>query len=169
MDPEFFTIEQAKEFNMWPNADLISRGIFPYINRLKTDKINLTIKGDLKGENIYDLIENCPKISRIYVSNDYGENEERLRAIYKKNLENHSDKIKEVKGKKVDVVCIEKTSCTSEKLELYYESVRSNGIFCGNGHESHDVKEALRLFRRKCKIGTPILVANRSVWFWYKR
>lgn len=169
MNPEFFTIEQRKEFGMWPDADLISRGIIPYIKRMKLDTITVTIKSDLKGENIVDLLENCKKISKIYYSNDYTDTDERVKAAFNKNTQPYIDKIAEVKGKKVNVVCIDKSACNAERLALYYENLVPGGIFCGNGHESTEVKEALSVFRRGKKIGTPIDVSNRAVWFWIKR
>ena len=169
MDPEYFTIEQRKEFNMWPDGDLISRGILPYVKRHRSNELTITIKNDLKGENIVDLLDNCPKISRIYYSNDYEGIDERILAAFNKNISGYLSKVKEVKGKKVDIVCIEKSACTPEKLALYYESVKTGGIFCGNGHESAEVKNALQIFRRSNKIGTPIDVSNRAIWFWIKR
>jgi hypothetical protein len=169
MNPEFFTIQQRKEFGMWPDADLISRGIIPYVNRIKLDAITVTIKSDMKGENIVDLLDNCKKISKIYYSNDYTDMDERVKAAFNKNTEPYKDKIAEVKGKKVNVVCIDESACNPERLALYYESVLPGGIFCGNGHESPEVKKALLDFRRGNKIGTPIDVSNRAVWFWIKR
>jgi hypothetical protein len=169
MNPEFFTIEQRKEFSMWPDMDLISRGIIPYVNRLRFDTITVTIKSDMKGENIVDLLDNCKKISKIYYSNDYTDIDERVKAAFNKNTEPYADKIAEVKGKKVNVVCIDKSACNAERLALYYENLVTGGIFCGNGHEFIAVKEALSGFRRSKKIGTPIDVANRAVWFWIKR
>tara|TARA_R110000868_G_scaffold375497_3_gene640049 strand:- start:1180 stop:1689 length:510 start_codon:yes stop_codon:yes gene_type:complete len=169
MNPEFFTIEQRKEFGMWPDMDLISRGIIPYIKRMKVDTVTVTIKGDLKGENIADLLDNCEKIGKIYYSNDYADTDERVKAAFNKNTQPYTDKIAEVKGKKVNVVCIDKSACNAERLALYYENLVPGGIFCGNGHESMEVKQALSKFRRDKKIGTPIEVSNRAVWFWIKR
>jgi hypothetical protein len=169
MNPEFFTIEQRKEFAMWPDLDLTSRGIIPYVKRMKLDTVTVTISGDLKGENIVDLLENCKKISKIYYSNDYTDADERLKAAFNKNTEPYAAKIAQVKGKKVNVVCIDKSACNAERLALYYENLVPGGIFCGNGHESVEVKEALSAFRRGKKIGTPIDVSNRAIWFWIKR
>lgn len=165
MDPELFTIEQRKQFDMWPDADLISRAMIPYIKRLGKNDIVLTLKNDLKGESIYDILESCPNVSKIYYSNE----ESQYQSVFDENTKTLTDKIKKVKGKKVDLVGVDKTACTWETLELYYDSVRPGGIFCGNGHELVSVKEQLSSFRKRNKIGTPILVSNRSVWFWYKR
>ena len=49
----------------------------------------------------------------------------------------------------------------------YYEEVQAEMDL--EDDETNKVKEALTSFRRSSKIGTPIQVANRSVWFWYKR
>lgn len=165
MDPEFFTIEQRKQFDMWPDADMISQAMIPYIKRLGKDGVQITLKNDLKGESIYDILESCKNVSKIYISNE----ESDFKTVFDENTKNFADKVKKVKGKKVDLVGVDKTACTSETLELYYDSVRPGGIFCGNGHELVSVKEQLSLFRKKNRIGTPVMVSNRSVWFWYRR
>lgn len=171
MDPESFEIAQLRAMGMWPSSSMISRGIIPYINRINKDKIKITIVGDLKGDSTVDILENCPKVFRIYVINSYGSDEssQNYKKLFDANTKEYKDKIKFKSDRDSDVVCVDERSCTSDNLTLYYKLVKSGGIFCGNGHEYVPVKEELSKFRREVKIGTPIQVSNRAVWFWYKR
>ena len=175
MNPEHFDIETLKSIGMWPNANLISRGIAPYIRRLKKEKVSVIFVGDKKGEQVADLIELCgDKIEKVCVVNDYeGDDAEILKSLFKKNTVKYADKITTQvmmnEGDVFDVVCIDEFSCNKENFLLTYSFVPSNGIFCGGGHETNTVKSALNEFRRGEKIGTPIQVSNRAIWFWNKR
>jgi len=172
MDPELFDIERKKLFHLWPDADSISYSIIPYVKRIKKDKLALVIVNDLKGENSVDFLNNCDKIVKINVANQYDDsnpNTEAMKELFDVNTSKHKEIQKGFEIKDRDVVCIEKSACTVEKLELYYKAVKSGGIFCGNGHDTTAVKQALNTFRRNNKIGSPILISNRTTWFWYKR
>lgn len=172
-NPELFDIENKKLFGLWPHDQLISKGINPYIRRIRQDKLAMLVVGDLKGESINDFLTENDNIIKMNVVNVYEgiENAEDLKELYSKNISDFKGKIDKgiSKDKLRDIVCIEKTSCTQNNLELYYNNVKPGGIFCGNEHESPEVKAALLAFRRNKKIGTPISVANRTIWFWYKR
>ena len=178
MNHEHFDIENLKMFGMWPHQNFISRGIVPYIKRIGKDKVYVAVIGDLKGESIVDMLETCDKIEKIYVINKYeGDDAETIKSIFAKNTKNLKGKlvmknsIEELKSKEnlPDVVCVNDITCTVDNLLLSYEITPSNGIFCGNGHETLKVKTALTEFRRQSKIGTPIQVSNRAIWFWNKR
>ena len=41
MNPEYFDIENLKMFGMWPHQSFISRGISPYIKRIRKDKVSV--------------------------------------------------------------------------------------------------------------------------------
>jgi hypothetical protein len=169
MNPEFFDIEEKKIFGIWPHDQLISIGINPYIKRIREEKIAIAIVGDVLGESAVHFLENNSKIVKINVINNH--TDENLKATFNKNIEGFKSKIDFglSKDKQRDVVCIDKTACTLDNLELYYQTVKQGGIFCGNGHETEEVKATLNQFRRKTKIGTPIQVANKTIWFWYVR
>lgn len=169
-NPEFFEIEQLKSMGMWPNSTMISRGIIPYVNRMRNDKIKITIVGDVKGESTYDLLENCPKVFHVHAANDFNiEDGELYKNLFAANTKMHKEKVKSRDDRESDVVCIDHRSCSVDNLIKYYDLVKSGGIFCGNGHEMTNVKVQLSQFRRQIKIGTPIMVSNRSVWLWVKR
>jgi hypothetical protein len=170
-DPDFFEIDQLKAMGMWPASTMTSRGVIPYVNRMRKDKIKVTVVGDFKGDTIRDLLDNCPKIFRVYAINNYADDEksQNYKKLFETNTKEYKDKIRFKSDRESDLVCIDQSACTSDNLKLYYNLVKSGGIYCGNGHEYVPVKEELSKFRREVKIGTPIQVSNRAVWFWYKR
>lgn len=170
-DPEFFDIEQKKLFGIWPHDQLIGRGLLPYIRRMKDDKLAGLVVGDHKGENIYDILTNGPeKIVKLNVVQDETTFEDNLRELFGKNTSIHKKRIEFgiSDDKKRNFVFIDKSMVTEENLEKYYNNVKSGGIFCGNGYELETTKEVMRRFRRKNKIGIPILVCFTNIWFWYK-
>jgi len=171
-DPELFDIETLKNMNMWPNQELISRGIIPYIKRIRKEKIAIAIIGDPKGENAVDILDNTNRIVKINIVNNYGDspNAEVLKSVFSKNTERYKNIIDLGFGKKErDVICFDKSACTVENLVQYYDCVKSGGIVCGNGHNTEEVKKSLTEFRRTNRIGTPIQISYLTTWFWYKR
>lgn len=171
MNPDLFDIEHLKTFGMWPNTSLISFSMSPYLKRMRADKLALLLVDDLKGENASYFLENNSKIIKINMINKYDDTTEEYKNLFDRNTQSFKGKIDLgiSKDKKRDIVCIEKSSCTEENLELYYNNVKSGGIFCGNGHDLNNVKSALLNFRHKVKIGTPIQVCHRTTWFWIVR
>lgn len=170
-DPEYFDIEQKKLFGLWPHDQLISSSMNPYLRRMRQDKVALLIVGDLKGESINDFFTQNDRIIRLNYVNHYDESTEPFKDIFKKNIEPFKGKIDAgiSPDKKRDLVCIDNNACKVDVLELYYKNVKSGGIFCGNGHHLQETKDVLTQFRRKNKIGTPIQVCNKTIWFWYVR
>lgn len=167
LDPENFNIKQKKEFGMWPDASLMSQAMIPYIKRMRTESVTMLIAGDKKGENIADFAENVKKLSKITVLNKDSTEEDKN--VFAENTAGLTNLSYDVIGEPVDIVCVADNACTEENLVLIYEAVKHGGIFCGSGHDTTKVKEELNKFRRHTKIGTPIMVANRVIWFWYKR
>ena len=171
-DPEFFDIEQKKLFGIWPHDQLIGRGILPYLRRMKVDKLAGLVVGDHKGENIYDILSNGPEnIVKLNVVHDETMFEDNLRELYRKNTSEFDKKLESgiTPNKRRNFVIIDKSMLTVENLEKYYDMLRPNGIFCGNGYDLETTKETLRRFRRKNKIGIPIQISFTSTWFWYKK
>lgn len=167
LDPENFTVKQRKDLGMWPDLSLISPAMIPYLNRMRSDSLTMLIAGDKKGENIADFAENVKKLSKITVLNKDSTEDEKK--VFAENTAGVTNLSFDVIDEPVDIVCVVDNACTEENLVLIYEAVKHGGIFCGNGHDTTKVKEELTKFRRHTKIGTPIMVANRVVWFWYKR
>jgi len=174
MDPTQFSITQSKEMGLWPPSDIVAHGIWPYIKRLKETDLKVIDVGVMKGENAAYLLEKDTenKIKKIYgvISYDSQRQEEfqGYEEILKRNVEGLGRISLANFNGSAHVVCVHADSDLDSNLEKYYDTVKSNGIFCGNEHHLDRVKVSLSNFRRKNKIGTPILVSN-GCWFWYKR
>lgn len=174
LDPTQFSIIQSKEMGLWPPSDIVAHGVWPYINRLKEVSIRVLDVGVMKGENAAFLLENDKekKIEKIYGVVSYDPARKTEFENYEKILRNNMQSMDRFSlgdtSKSFHVVCIHADSDLDITLEKYYDTLYPNGIFCGNEHGQVRVKEALGKFRRKNKIGTPIMVAN-DCWFWYKR
>lgn len=168
-DPELFTIQQKKEFGLWPpSADNIADSLYPYIKRMRQDSVKLLLVGDTFGENAIRFLE-LDKVGKIKRIDLVGSN---ISDTLKSNLAGMEkvELIETGEGKEYDLVYIDsENKSLDEVMKANYNSVKSHGIFCGNNHHKTYVKEALVTFRRGTKIGTPIMVSNRLCWFWTKR
>lgn len=169
-DPDFFTIDQAKKMNIWPPSELIANGLYPYIKRMKEDKVTIIEVGVLKGENIYRFLEldkENNKIAHIHghtisCPKEYNE----IRATNLKDV--GFDKVTLSMGpEKVDVVCIDYRALLDTVLKSYYHNVKVGGYISGNNYSNPDVRNAIKQFRSDNKIGSPILLAKET-WFWKK-
>lgn len=166
MNPDEFTIPEKKAMGMWPPGDLVTLGLFPYIFRLKTDNLQILEVGVGKGENVYSLLtlDENRKIATYW-----GISYDKDTTILKKNVEGLDRFQLNPPEIMFDVVCMDsEVKNLSKRMSDYYKRVKSNGIFCGNNHADTKVKEALHTFRRRDRIGTPILI-SRGSWFWNKR
>lgn len=172
MDPEFFPIKQAKMFGTYPTNSIIGVGLFPYIKRLKKEKISVLNLGDRKGENAFYLLENDVKhkIDKIYTVNTPNEDYDKL---FKENTTGLEKLVTEYKGELVQVLCVDSSLMKSKEdfdmmMKMYYNKLEINGIICGNNSEQTHVKNSLAFFKRQNKIGN-IPMISRSSWFWFKR
>lgn len=174
LDPTLFSITQSKEMGLWPPSDLVAHGVWPYINRLKETNLRILDVGVMKGENAMFLLEKDTgnKIKKVYGVVSYDPEHKKDFNNYEEVLKTNTNGVDRISLAYIDqschVVCIHAYSDLNYNLEKYYAAVKSNGIFCGNEHHLPRVKESLSAFRRKNKIGTPIMVSN-GCWFWYKR
>lgn len=167
MDPDFLNINQKRDINLWPDTSLVSRCVIPYINRMKQETVTVTIVGDDRGESTYDILKECPKVSRVAVV-DY-EYDSRFKELREQNVASVREKISYDTIGQTEVVCVVGKACTFDNLNKFYSFVKSGGIFAGSNHDYPQIKEALNKFRRHVKIGTPIQIAHRTNWFWNKR
>lgn len=179
IDPTSAPVEVKKNMGLWPpSVDNIADSIYPYLKRLRVDKVDLLEVGTSTGENAYRFFELDAENKRIgnYETIALPTEDENASKIAKKNLENLP--VKKIKSqaalnleKHYDVVFInsEVKEPLDKVMKKYYTLVKHHGIFCGNNHHTTLVKEALVNFRREVKIGTPINVSNRLCWFWWVR
>lgn len=167
LDPEFFTVKQSKEMGIWPPGDTIVYGVWPYIKKLKKEKLDILVVGIEKGDLAIHLLETDAnnKINKIYGV----EQNDKYSDVLKQNIKNEPRLSLDYDGSNADVVVMNSAlSNLDELMEKYYEKVNHSGIFCGNDHGNSKVKTALTVFRRTSKIGTPINPSN-GCWFWWVR
>ena len=129
------------------------------------DKVTILDVGTRKGENVFRFLEldTQNKIDKIYTTDDEYD------PMATDNLKPYGDRVvfsNDVNS--VDLVSVNSSTNLNETLDKYYTKVKQGGIFCGNNHSEIFVKEALNTFRHTKRIGTPIMVAY-DTWFWYVR
>jgi len=180
-DPTLAPIEQKKTFGLWPpSKDNIADSLYPYIKRMKQEKVSILLVGDDYGEYAIRFLEldTANKIEYIHHSKSLGVSDEEL----KNRFEVREQNVKDFKTEKVvhpnainkeyDIVFIDGETMRvidDPIIKAFYDAVKSHGIFCGNDHHKTYVKDNLFKFRRDNRIGTPIHVSNRLCWFWIKR
>ena len=171
MNPELFSITQSKDMGIWPPSELVGHGVWPYIKRLRKDKIKILDVGCIKGETAMHLLELdvFEKIEMIYCEQSKNLLPVGYTEVLLKNIDDEPRITTDHSDGPFDVVHVHHSlSDLDKELEIAYNKLSPNGIFCGSEHSSIPVKEALSSFRRKCRIGVPIQVSYNS-WFWYKR
>lgn len=176
-DPTVMPIEQKKLMGLWPpSADNIADSLYPYIKRMKKEKVSILDVGTGLGENAYRFFELDKENGKIggYVTLDIPLNIPASPETTKSNLEGLGVEFVpagvDIGNSLFDVVFINADLKPLDKCMVkYYDNCDHHGIYCGNNHHTTHVKEALSKFRRGKKIGTPISISNRLCWFWWKR
>lgn len=176
-DPTLLPVEEKKTLGVWETVTF-AESIYPYLKRMKHKSVRILDVNCSLGETAYRLLEldkNINKIKEIHCLPQDPTNETLI-----KNIED-SKKYVSLGGAQIvtevsgpyDLVFLNALSCPKDKLvsllARIYKEVNPSGIFAGNEHRTTEVKEALGEFRRSNKIGTPIMIANKDYWFWYKR
>lgn len=164
LDPTKFTAVQLKQLGMWPPPNNAGVAIAPYVRRMNR-LVDVLVIGAEKGESIVYLCDNCPNINLIYGLSHTNEHDELLVA----NIGDNSKVKRDYDGQKADIVIINVLpETTTEQLAQYYEKVKDGGYIVGDHHNEGYVKDALHKFRRSAKIGHPINIVEKVIWFWKK-
>lgn len=182
-NPELFTIKERVAFGISSPGDVTSIGLWPYINRLKKDKIKILDFGVMKGECARHLLELDVnnKIEKVYGIPSYSGGfyarfmqigntnyTEQVENVLRDNTKGYPKISLDYDGSEVDVLCVEADSVMADGFDKYYPKLAYGGIVCGNDHRSIHVKEALVEFRKKFGIRDHINV-SRGSWFWIKK
>jgi SAM-dependent methyltransferase len=165
LNPDYLSVAAKQEIGLWPDYNIAAVSMMPYIKRLNKDGlIKILLVGDVKGENSYHINDIITYEQLVVV--DIGNRE----GVFGENV----SKIKKIRIIKnptglFDFVYINSNLLIKDIFSKYYDLLRPNGIICGDQHEKPSVKENLRAIRRELRIGTPIDLANRTIWFWHRR
>ena len=194
MNPEFFTIDKLKEIGLWDSYSFLSAyGMLPYLNRMKQDVLVGAEVGVLKGENIYTLLELCPKIRKIYAVDFYKEHKDydtvrtqddmdKYEAIAKENLKNFSHRVVFIKEdsveatksitKDLDFVLIDgdhSKEGIEADLEAYYPLIKSGGYVFIHDTNAISVMDGIKAFKEKHKNRIPLQRSKNFTSFWVKK
>jgi len=195
-DLDFMTVEELKKTEVgWPLDYVATRGLAPYISRLRGDKHVGVEIGTCRGESAYYLLERCPFIKILYTIDPYTEFEDwvgiipqetldRQYEIAKTNLNRFGDRVKMIKKRSDDKEVIdmfEKDSldflfvdgdhsleATRNDLVNYYSKVKRGGLICGHDYGLPSVRSAISEFRKICKCNTPLQMTTNNAWFFTK-
>jgi predicted O-methyltransferase YrrM len=193
-DTDFMTVDELEKETGWPLDWTSVKGLYPYISRLKGDKIKGIEIGTCRGESAYLILSECPNVSKLYCIdpflgyNDWAgelnqETMSKFEEIASKNLSKFENRVKIVKKKSTDAIHDFKDNsvdfifvdgdhsreATYTDLCLYYRKLKTGGIFSGHDYHLPEVRQALNDFRDEYKCRIPIQMTSNSVWFWYKR
>jgi hypothetical protein len=194
MNPEFFTIERLKETGLWDSYSFLSAyGMLPYLNRMKQESLVGAEVGVLKGENIYTLLELCPKISKIYGIDLYKEHKDydtvrtqddmdKYEEIAKENLKDFSDRFVLIKQdsseaakeitEELDFVLIDgdhSKEGIEADLEAYYPLIKSGGYVFIHDTNAISVMDGIKAFKEKHKNRIPLQRSKNFTSFWVKK
>lgn len=165
IDPRKLSIKDKELLGMWPpSSDSIGVAIAPYIRRMRGDVDVLDI-GVGPGETIAYLHEHTQNVKTFYGLSHNADYEDAIEV----NLNGLDRVSRKYDGQQTAVVIVNMNeSITPELLALYYEKVKPTGYFVGDLHTEPYVKEVLNKFRRTAKIGNPVQIIHKNVWFWVK-
>lgn len=192
-DPEFFNIKQLKDTGVWDTYTFLSfYGMAPYLKRIKGDITGVEI-GVLKGENVYKLLTECPNIKKIYGVDPYVEHTDyqttriqadmdKYKKVAEENLAEFDDRYELVEKKSVDAakdfqentfdfILVDGDHSYESilaDLESWYPLLKKGGyIFIHDVYVPH-VLNAIKDYKNKYKIRTPLNTSKNYVSFWIK-
>ena len=191
-DTDFMTVRELETETGWPLDWTSTKGLSPYIKRLKGDVVGIEI-GTCRAESTYLILDECQNVKKIYTIDPFESYEDwcggidqttmdKFEAIAKENLSKFGDRVEMVKKSSVDAldtfedgkadfVFIDgdhSYEATYNDLCNYYPKLRAGGLFSGHDYNLHEVKKAITDFREKFKVRIPIQMSINNVWFWYK-
>lgn len=191
-DPEFFSIEQLKQINLWPYTFLSAYAMIPYIKRMRGDSIVGAEIGVLKAETSCVLLEECQNITTLHCVDFYEphidydtsrskEDMEKYEDIARKNLGSYDgryilhkkESAEAAKGinAELDFILLDAEHTYSgikSELESWYPKLKKGGHMFVHDTHTPDVYKAVKDFKTENKIHSPLLRSKNHVSFWVK-
>lgn len=191
-DPEFFSIEQLKQINLWPYTFLSAYAMIPYIKRMRGDSIVGAEIGVLKAETSCVLLEECQNITTLHCVDFYEphidydtsrskEDMEKYEDIARKNLGlydgryilHKKESAEAAKGinAELDFILLDAEHTYSgikSELESWYPKLKKGGHMFVHDTHTPDVYKAVKDFKTENKIHSPLLRSKNHVSFWVK-
>lgn len=191
-DPEFFSIEQLKQINLWPYTFLSAYAMIPYIKRMRGDSIVGAEIGVLKAETSCVLLEECQNITTLHCVDFYEphidydtsrskEDMEKYEDIARKNLGlydgryilHKKESAEAAKGinAELDFILLDAEHTYSgikSELESWYPKLKKGGHMFVHDTHTPEVYKAVKDFKTENKIHSPLLRSKNHVSFWVK-
>lgn len=192
-DEDFMTVKQISEEAGWPLEYTTTKGLVPYINRLRGESLKGIEIGTGRGEGSYLILERCLKVSKLYTIDPFKEfndwigvieqkDQNKFEDIAKTNLSVFGERVEMVKkssdealsmfaDESMDFIFIDGDhSLTQVKNDCinYYPKLKSGGIFAVHDTNLNTVRDGIRMFRDEKKVRIPIQLIGPSISFWYK-
>jgi|SRR5665213_2261276 len=190
---DFMTVQDLKEAGDWPLPWTASKGLIPYIKRLKGEVHGIEI-GTARGESAYHILESCPNVSLLTTIDPFLEyidwigvidqhTMDQFQDLANKNLlefggrvdiqVNSSDEVKDqFADNSISFLFVDGNHSKNDVLNDltgYYPKVVLNGIVAVHDTNLESVNDAIKEFRETNKIRTPLNKLPNSVVFWTKQ
>lgn len=192
-DEDFMTVKQISEEAGWPLDYTTTKGLVPYINRMRGDNLKGVEIGTGRGEGSYLILEKCSNVKKLYTIDPFKEfndwigvieqkDQDKFEAIAKINHAEFGERVEMIKkssdeavsmfeDNSMDFIFIDGDHSVQQVKQdciNYYPKLRSGGIFAVHDTNLNSVKEGIRLFREEKKVRIPIQLIGPSISFWYK-
>lgn len=191
-NPDFFTIEEQKQFGMWPLPYLSGHMMIPYIKRMGPNVVGLEI-GVLKAETSCLILENCPNVTRYigidpyvgYLDVDHEKTGDDMMNFLKtasENIKPYKDRFEFIIGSSDRVFnYVEDNSLNfvlidgfhtyeqvKNDLTNYYPKLKDGGLMWAHDYNNAEVGRAVMDWRRENRISNLINTTANYLWFWSK-
>jgi predicted O-methyltransferase YrrM len=192
-DEDFMTVKQVAQEVGWPLEYTTTKGLVPYINRIRSEDLKGIEIGTGRGEGSYLLLEKCSKLNKLYTIDPFKEYmdwvgiieqkyQEKFEEIAKTNLSEFGSRAELVKKSSDDAVSMfedngmdfifidgdHSAEQVKKDCDNYYPKLKVGGIFAVHDTNLNMVREGLKRFRDEKKVRIPIQLIGPSISFWYK-
>ena len=191
-DADFMTVKNLTNEVGWPLDYTASKGLLPYIKRLRGD-ISVIEIGTARAEAAYLILEQCPNVTQLYTIDPFKcykdwigfidqDTMSRYKDIASENLEIFKDRatilemtseqaVDLFEDKAYNVLFVDGShdkDMVYRDLELYFPKIVSGGIVAIHDTNISTVNDAIREFRETYKIRQPLNTISNGVVFWVK-
>lgn len=192
-ETDFMTVEELRKDIGWPLDYTASKGLIPYIKRMKGTEVAGIEIGAARGESAYYILEQCPNVSKLITIDPFLKYEDwngpidqptmdRFKTIAYKNLEVFDSRAEIVNMTAEDAkdmfpdfsyqfIFIDGDHSTKgvlQDLNNYYPKLAVGGLLAVHDTNLNSVTDAIKGFREINKVRNPINRIINSVAFWTK-
>lgn len=186
-------ITQMKEEGNWPLPWTSALGLVPVLQGLGRDLVGCEV-GVSYGFNLVYFLENLPTITKVYAVDPYLPYDDgpgglvtqdvidKVKELFLLNIEPNKDRVKFVNLTSIEAVSYipdhsldyvfidgdHSYKAVTLDIRIYFNKVKSGGIFSGHDFHLNDVRQAVHEFRDKLNITDELKVVENNTWYWVK-